>query len=80
VSPQRRISFWFGVPYLITFVTSMGALLFQPVLDDPRSYIAGVTTGCEFSLGIYPPIWGFKPSPILSEERRPDLHPALLAR
>ena len=32
----------FGVLYLITFVTSIPALLlFQPVLDDPVGYIAG---------------------------------------
>ncbi len=29
---------------------------------------------------VYPLVWGFKESPILSEEGRPDLHPALLAR
>jgi hypothetical protein len=35
----------------------------------------------ELSLGIYPLIWGFKASsPILSEEGRPVLHPALSAR
>ncbi len=33
----------FGVLYLITFVTSIPALLlYQPVLDDPVGYIAGV--------------------------------------
>src|ERR687892_1016011 len=32
----------FGVLYLVTFVTSIPALLlFQPVLDDPAGYIAG---------------------------------------
>jgi hypothetical protein len=32
----------FGVLYLITFVTSIPALLlFQPVLDDPAAYNAG---------------------------------------
>ena len=42
MSPQRRISLWFGVLYLITFATSISALiLFQPVLDDPQGYIAG---------------------------------------
>ena len=42
MSEQRRISLWFGALYLVTFVTSIGALiLFQPVLDDPRGYIAG---------------------------------------
>jgi hypothetical protein len=42
VSPTRRISFAFGVLFLITFATSIPALLlFQPVLDDPAGYIAG---------------------------------------
>jgi Domain of unknown function (DUF4386) len=40
VSPTRRISFAFGVLFLITFVTSIPALLlFQPVLDDPVGYV-----------------------------------------
>jgi hypothetical protein len=34
----------------------------------------------ELSLGIYPTIWGFKSSPILAEDGRPVLHPAVLAR
>ena len=34
----------------------------------------------ELSLGIYPLIWGFKSSPMLAEEGRPVLHPALEAR
>lgn len=34
----------------------------------------------ELSLGIYPLVWGFKSSPILAEEGRPVLHPAVLAR
>jgi hypothetical protein len=34
----------------------------------------------ELSLGIYPLIWGFKSSPILSEEGRDVLHPAVEAR
>jgi hypothetical protein len=38
---QKRAR-WFGVLYLITFVTSIpAALLYQPVLDDPVGYIAG---------------------------------------
>ena len=42
MSPQRTISLWFGVLYLITFVTPIGALLlFQPIRDDPQGYIAG---------------------------------------
>jgi Domain of unknown function (DUF4386) len=41
VSPSRRISFTFGVLFLITFATSIPALLlFQPVLDDPVGYVA----------------------------------------
>ena len=34
----------------------------------------------ELSLGIYPLIWGFRSSPILSEDGRPALHPAAEAR
>lgn len=42
MSAQRRISFAFGLLYLITFITSIPALwLFQPVLDDPAGYIVG---------------------------------------
>jgi hypothetical protein len=38
---QKRAR-WFGVLYLITFATTIPALLlFQPVLDDPVGYIAG---------------------------------------
>src|SRR5689334_6442054 len=38
---QKRAR-WFGVLYLVTFATSIPALLlFQPVLDDPIGYIAG---------------------------------------
>jgi hypothetical protein len=42
VSSHRRISLAFGVLFLVTFITSIPALLlFQPVLDDPAGYIAG---------------------------------------
>jgi Domain of unknown function (DUF4386) len=34
----------------------------------------------ELSLGIYPLVWGFKSSPILAEEGRAVLHPAVEAR
>ena len=34
----------------------------------------------ELSLGIYPLVWGFRPSPILDEEGRSALHPAVEAR
>lgn len=41
MTPTRRISFAFGVLFLITFATSIPALaLFQPVLDDPVGYVA----------------------------------------
>jgi uncharacterized protein DUF4386 len=41
VSPTRRISVAFGVLFLVTFVTSIPALLlYQPVLDDPVGYVA----------------------------------------
>jgi hypothetical protein len=41
MSPTRRISFAFGVLFLITYVTSIPALgLYQPVLDDPVGYVA----------------------------------------
>jgi hypothetical protein len=38
----RRVMFWTGVLFLITFATSIPALaLFQPVLDDPAGYLRG---------------------------------------
>jgi hypothetical protein len=41
VSADQKRARWFGVLYLITFVTSIAALfLYQPVLDDPVGYIA----------------------------------------
>jgi hypothetical protein len=53
VSAQRRISLWFGVLYLITFATSISALLlFQPVLDDPQGYIAGDGADNRIYLGV----------------------------
>jgi Domain of unknown function (DUF4386) len=42
VSLDQKRARWFGVLYLITFITSIPALaLYQPVLDDPVRYIAG---------------------------------------
>jgi len=42
VTTDQKRARWFGVLYLITFLTSIPALiLFQPVLDDPVGYIAG---------------------------------------
>jgi hypothetical protein len=53
-------------------------------LYDAGGPVQGIATIPEIiweaSLGIYPLIWGFKSSPILSEEGRPALHPALSAR
>jgi hypothetical protein len=42
MSVDQKRARWFGVLYLITFATSIPALLlFQPVLDDPVGYITG---------------------------------------
>jgi Domain of unknown function (DUF4386) len=42
MTSNRRIALAAGVLFLITYITSIGALyLFQPVLDDPTGYIAG---------------------------------------
>jgi hypothetical protein len=42
MSPSRRIAFVTGILFLITFITSIGALaLYQPVLDDPVGFVAG---------------------------------------
>ncbi|MGA7733407.1 MAG: DUF4386 domain-containing protein [Chloroflexia bacterium] len=44
----------FGVLFLITYVTSIGALLlFQPVLDDPAGYIAGDGKDSQIFLGAF---------------------------
>jgi hypothetical protein len=43
----------FGVLFLVTFVTSIPALaLYQPVLDDPASYIAGGGKDSQIYLGV----------------------------
>jgi Domain of unknown function (DUF4386) len=53
-------------------------------LYDAGGPVQGIATIPEIiweaSLGIYPLVWGFKSSPILTEEGRPVLHPALEAR
>ena len=42
MSLDQKRARWFGVLFLITFATSIPALLlYQPVLDDPVGYIAG---------------------------------------
>jgi hypothetical protein len=52
VSVDQKRARWFGVLYLITFVTSIPALaLYQPVLDDPVGYIAGAGHDTQILLG-----------------------------
>jgi uncharacterized protein DUF4386 len=52
VSLDQKRARWFGVLYLITFVTSIRALLlYQPVLDDPVGYIAGAGHDKQILLG-----------------------------
>ena len=44
----------FGVLFIVTFITSIGALaLFQPVLDDPVGYIAGGGKDSQIYLGAF---------------------------
>jgi len=52
LSLDQKRARWFGVLYLITFVTSIPALLhYQPVLDDPVGYIAGAGHDTQILLG-----------------------------
>jgi len=52
LSDQQRARI-FGVLYLITFVTSIPALLlYQPVLDDPVGYIAGGGQNTQILFGV----------------------------
>jgi hypothetical protein len=54
MSADQRRARWFGVLYLITFVTSIPALwLYQPVLDDPVGYIAGGGHDTRILLGAF---------------------------
>jgi Domain of unknown function (DUF4386) len=54
VSSDQRAARIFGVLFLITFATSISAvLLFQPVLDDPAGYIAGDGKDNQIYLGIF---------------------------
>jgi uncharacterized protein DUF4386 len=44
----------FGVLFIVTFITSIGALaLFQPILDDPAGYIAGGGKDNQIYLGAF---------------------------
>jgi Domain of unknown function (DUF4386) len=54
VSLDQKRARWFGVLYLITFATSIPALLlYQPVLDDPVGYIAGAGHDGRILLGAF---------------------------
>jgi predicted permease len=54
VSSDQRAARIFGVPFLITFVTSIAALaLFQSVLDDPADSIAGGGRDNQIYLGAF---------------------------
>jgi hypothetical protein len=50
---DQRAARIFGVLFVITFLTSIPAvLLFQPVLDDPAGYIAGGGKDNQIYLGV----------------------------
>lgn len=54
MSPTRKISLAFGVLFIVTFATSIPALLlFQPVLDDPVGYVAGSGSDTRVFLGAF---------------------------
>jgi hypothetical protein len=54
MSSDQRAARIFGVLFLLTFVTSIGALaLFQSVLDDPAGYIAGDGKDTQIYLGAF---------------------------
>ena len=54
MAADQRDARIFGVLFLITYVTSIGALiLFQPVLDDPAGYIAGEGKDNQIYLGAF---------------------------
>jgi hypothetical protein len=54
MSVDQRSARIFGVLLLITFLTSISALLlFQPVLDDPAGYIAGGGNDQQIYLGAF---------------------------
>jgi hypothetical protein len=54
VAEDQRDARIFGVLFIITFITSIGALaLFQSVLDDPAKYIAGGGKDNQIYLGAF---------------------------
>src|SRR5918994_3304400 len=51
---DQRAARWFGVLFIITFITSIIALaLFQAVLDDPAAYISGEGKDNQIYLGAF---------------------------
>ena len=53
MSLDQKRARWFGVLYLITFVTSIPALLlYEPVLDHPIGYIAGAGQNNRILFGV----------------------------
>src|SRR5919109_4895444 len=54
MNEARKTSLAAGVLFLLTFVTSIAALvLFQPVLDDPVGYVAGASSDNRIFLGAF---------------------------
>ena len=54
MADDQRTARIFGVLFIITFLTSISAvLLFQPVLDDPAGYIAGGGKDSQIYLGAF---------------------------
>ena len=54
LNEARKISLAAGVLFLLTFITSIGALgLFQPVLDDPVGYVAGASSDNRIFFGAF---------------------------
>jgi Domain of unknown function (DUF4386) len=54
LADDQRAARWFGVLFIITFITSIAALaLFQSVLDDPAGYISGDGKDNQIYLGAF---------------------------
>jgi uncharacterized protein DUF4386 len=54
LADDQRVTRWFGVLFIVTFVTSIATLaLFQPVLDDAAAYISGDGKDNQIYLGAF---------------------------
>ena len=54
MADDQQAARWFGVLFIITFITSIAALaLFQSVLDDPAAYISGDGKDNQIYLGAF---------------------------